>query len=436
VRFKNVIELVRKLVALPRRYPFRALAIVLVLGPVIWFAARYAWAEHHYRAAERDLANQNCAAAIKHLLLCLRVWPDDIHTHFLLARTARRCNAFDDAREHLDTCERLGASGEAFTLEAVLQRVQQGDMVGVETMLRQRADSDSAESAFVLEALAQGYLRTYRFDRALDCIDRLLQRQPDHVLALLWHGQMMEHINRRDEAADDYRRVLQINPEESSARLSLGDLLLKLKRHAESMEQFEYLSRRRPDDPVVRLGIACCQRGLGRNDEAKRLLDELYRQYPDEGRVLYERGKLALDDGEFERAEDLLRRAQARNPFSEEMTYALYQCLMGLQKKDEAQRLRVRLDQISKDRQRLVQLTKIVVEHRRAPAERAEAGTLCLRLGMTDHALSLLNTALQEDPGNLQAAQGLVEYYDRIREPAHADLYRRRVQEIKTNRRN
>src|SRR5205807_10408817 len=96
------------------------------------------------------------------------------------------------------------------------------------------------------------------------------------------------------------------------------------------------------------------------------------------------RGKIAVDDGELDRAEDLLRGAQAQSPFDEEIGYALCQCLMARQKTDEAQRFRLRLDEIRKDRQRLLNLTTVIVEHRRAPAERAEAGTLCLPLGMTD----------------------------------------------------
>lgn len=419
-----MISRVRSSVLLLCKKPLRAGAgLLAILG--LLAVAGYAWNEFQFRAAVRALDSQKFAEGIKHLQL---VWPKGLATHFLLARTLRRNSAFDDAEHELQGCEQLG---EAYTLEAVLLRVQQGDLEGAESTLRQRAESDSAEAPLILEVLAQAYLRTYQFDRALDCINRLLKGQPNHVLALQWHGQMMEHINRREEAVEDYRRALAVNPDDKSARLSLGDLLLNLNRYADSLEQFDYLRRRWPDDPAVRLGVACCQRGLGRSEEARQLLDALLLQHPDEARVLYERGKIALDDGEMHRAEDLLRRAQARSPFDDQFMYTLYQCLVALQKHDEARRVRTRLDEISKDRVRLVELTKTVVEAGRAPAERAEAGNLCLRLGMTSQAFSLLSTALQEDPDNLQAAQGLVAYYERVRDLERAAAYRRLVETLK-----
>ena len=234
----------RSSVLLLCKKPLRAGAgLLAILG--LLAVAGYAWNEFQFRAAVRALNSQKFAEGIKHLQL---VWPKGMATHFLLARTLRRNSAFDDAEHELQGCEELG---EAYTLEAVLLRVQQGELAGAESTLRQRAESDSAEAPLILEVLAQAYLRTYQFDRALDCINRLLKGQPNHVLALQWHGQMMEHINRREEAVEDYRRALAVNPDDKSARLSLGDLLLNLNRYADSLEQFDYLRRRWPDDPAV-----------------------------------------------------------------------------------------------------------------------------------------------------------------------------------------
>ena len=145
--------------------------------------------------------------------------------------------AFEDAKHHLDICQELGGSNDAIDLERMLLLVQQGDLSGLDRSLKQRADQDSAETPLILEALAQGYLRTYDLRAALDCIRRLLERQPRHVQALLWHAQAMEHLNRRDEAAADYRQALQIDPDEKWARLSLGDVLLQRHQPREALQR-------------------------------------------------------------------------------------------------------------------------------------------------------------------------------------------------------
>jgi tetratricopeptide (TPR) repeat protein len=402
------------------------LGAVAILGP----GGLYLWDEYHYWAAGRDLERLDFAGGVKHLN---RVWPKGAATHFLLARTARRGGAFDDAKNELAISEQLGAAGADTALESVLLGTQQGDLAGLDGALRQRALVDSPEAIFILEALAQGYLRTYRLEGALTCIKTLLERRPDHYLALLWHAQMMEYIHRDEEAVAEYQRILEVKPDERFARLSLADILLKTDRPREAFGHFEYLTSRWPDDPAVRLGMACCRRGLGQHDEARPLLAALLKEHPNEARVLYELGMLALAENSLHEAEDLMRRAHARSPANAPMMYGLYTCLERLKKTTEAAALREKMAQNDRDSSRLVELTKTVVETRRAPAARAEAGTLCLRLGMPDQAFSFLTTALQEDSINIEALEGLALYYAQTGEAARAAAYRQRAAQLKAN---
>ena len=428
-------ERLRRLVLVLGKHPLRAALVLGVLLPLVGFGGWYVAAEflfrYHLRAAERDLAGLNLPGGIRHLTRCLRLKPADIQTHFLLARTARRGGAFDDAEHHLELCKELRGTSPAIDLEEQLLRVQQGDMGGMERALRKRAEQDSPETPLILEALAQGYLANYDISPAMTCIERLLKDQPNHIKALLLHGQTLEQIGRAEEAEADYRRVLEIDPNELLARASVGDVMLKFNRPREALEQFEFLARRRPDDPQAQLGLACCMRKLGQADDAKQILDKLLQNYPDEPRVPFERGMLALDEAHLPEAEGFLRRAYKQNPFDVKTMHALHQCLQGLEKKVEAKTLLKKMEQVDRDRKRLIELSKTVVEMPRAAVERAEAGAICLRLGMFGHAFSMLKRSLEDDPNNLQALESLADYYERTGKPDRASTCRKRAEEVK-----
>ena len=425
-----VINFLRRLLLAPYRHPLRMLLVLLVLLPAAGFGGWYLLADYHLQAAQRALDNLDFAGGLKHLNARLRMYPADVETHFLLARTARRGGAFEDAEHHLDICQELGGTNDALVLERTLLRVQQGDLTDLDKSLKRRAEQDSADAQLILEALAQGYLRTYDLRAALDCIRRLLERRPHHVQALLWHAQAMEHLNRQDEAAADYQQALEINPDERWARLCLADILLQRHQPREALSHFQALAGREPEDPAVRLGIACSWRGLGQNAEARPLLAGLLKEHPDEARVLYECGKLAFEDGRLAEAEDLLRRALAKNPYDVRTMYSLQLCLGASGKQAEAKALLEKLQEVDALKKRLFELTKTVVESSHAPVERAEAGWLCLRLGMRDHGLTMFRLALHDDPNSLRALQGLARYYELSGNTDLAKKYRVRAEEL------
>ena len=430
-----VSERLRKLASVLRRHPLRTGLLLIVLLALAVPGAPYLWGEYQYhahlRAARRELERFNFAGAITNLSDCLRQRPTDGEAHFLLAQTARRAGALDDALHELHTCAELGGKDEALELERILLRVQRGEPAGYDTYLQKRAEVESADTPLILEALAQGYLRIVDLRSALVCIDRLLERAPNHVPALLWHAQAMEYVERDLEAVTDYRRVLQINPKERPARLALGAVLLRPHQYREAADQFDYLAQRPPDDPRVRLGMACALRGMGRTEEARPVLDALLQDHPDEPRVLFERGKLAQDDNQQTLAEELLRNAHARRPFDVPMMYALYQCLESRSKQPEAKALLAKLQQLETDKKQLLELTKRGVEKGWTANQRTQAGKLCLRLGMMEDALSFFNLAVHDDPRHIPALDGLADYYERNGNPSLAHEYRERARRMK-----
>jgi tetratricopeptide (TPR) repeat protein len=408
---------------IPRLLPWRrhptasVLAVLALLAAGGWFG-RLAWrhgqATSHWHAAQQALAQRDWAGARQHLAFCLTVWPNSGETHFVAARAARRAGDYAQAREHLRACERLRWDAEAITLEKDLASAQRGDLTEVEARLLERALNGDPDTPLILEALTQGYVRTYQLPGVLYCSEQLLALVPDHVQAHIWHGWVLEQVTRYDDACDEYRQAIALAPDDVWARLSLGELLLFLRsRPDQAAEQFDYLIARQPHNPAYLLGLARCRAAMGRTAEARRLLDEVLNAYPDEPLALSERGRLALKEGDRDRAERLLRRALERSPGDLQAAGALALCLEALGRPAEAAKYRALGRQIEADQKRLEELAKQSTKTRLAPALRAEAGRLCLRLGQEQQGLQWLYGALQEDARQPAAHRALADFYDR-----------------------
>jgi tetratricopeptide (TPR) repeat protein len=410
-----------------RRPLLSALGVLALLGLGGW-SARAVWrqtaAAWHWRQAEQAQARGDLASERAHLALCLEGWPDSGEVHFAAARAARRAGAYSEARDHLAHCQRLRWPTEALTLERELALAQRGELGEAEGRLLELAHSGHPDARWILEALALGCIATYRLPGALHCAEQLLRLQPDHPQALVCRGWALEQLQRFEEALNDYRRAVALAPANEWARLSLAEVLLHLGQPAEAAEQFECLLRRRPDNAAFRLGLARCRVRLGQVTEARRLLDGLLAEALDEPPVLSERGRLALQEGQKEEAERLLRQALERAPADRQAADALAQCLQATGRSAEAEEYRTRARRIEADQNRLTELAQRIVQAPRAPAERAEAGVLCLRLGREAQGLHWLRSALHEDPGQPVAHQTLAGYYEDRGQPERAARHR------------
>jgi len=258
---------------------------------------RHVWAGYHWRAAQTALAQNNFVQAQAHLKRCLEVRHDP-ETQFLVARTARRAGDYDEAVQRLGDCERLQGRTPAVALEQVLLRAQRGDLTAdVEGQLWALVQQNHRHSLLILEAMAQGYIYTYRLRSGLACLERWLQQQPDSIQALLWRAQLCQSLQSYDEAHNDYCRAVALDPAHDKARLQLAVFLAFSGRPDQAVEHFERLRQRQAQNPQVLLGLARCRDSQGRTNEAEQLLDALLGQNPQDISALRERGKIALHAG-------------------------------------------------------------------------------------------------------------------------------------------
>jgi tetratricopeptide (TPR) repeat protein len=398
-----------------RRQLGRLLMVVCLLAPCAfgsYFLGRHVWASYHWQAAQASLKRHDVAQAQKYLERCLAIRGDS-ETWFLAARTARRAGNYEQATYGLRECERKEGTTPAILLEQLLLRAQRGDFtIELEDQLWVLIYQHHPDSVLILEAMAQGYIYTYRLGSARVCLERWLQQEPDAIQALLWRAQVCESLGSYDEALHDYSRAVATDPADDNARLKLAVFLAFSGRTDKAVEHFERLWQRQAHNPQVLLGLARCRDSQGRTKEAEQLLDALLRQRPQDVPGLRERAKIALRTGRPDEAESWLRKCLTWDPYDQEATYLLALCLGQRGRETEAQYYRARLERIDADLKRLEAVNRAVG---RAPDDaslRHEAALICLRYGQEQEALRWLTGALQVNPQYRPAYQTLANYYE------------------------
>jgi tetratricopeptide (TPR) repeat protein len=431
-----VIVRLSKLSSAARRQRFRLLWLAVLVGvgglgcfllypPII--------AQQHFRAAEKALADKRLPEAREHLDVCQHAWPRSPAVQFLIARVARLGGFYEEADRRLDNCKRLNGPVEQIELERALLRVQQGGMTrSMELALLRYVEQDHhADSVFILEALSQGCLRTYRNESAILYLTKLLELKADDAHVLLTRGWVYDRMSNWENARNDYTAAQRLTPDNQEALLRLARALVNNGQPVEAMAHFQELHERDPDNAVAGLGLAQCLHKLGRFDEEEKLLDALLAKPPRKPEIVLQRGDLALQRDQPVLAEPLLREAVKLDAFDYQAHYSLAQCLRKLAKESEAGAEFDRAKEVLHDRQRLSQLTD---ELQYNPYEgslplRVELAQIFLRSGQERESILWLQGALQIDSGYRPALQMLAELYEKKGQSALARDYRERAEQ-------
>jgi len=405
----------------------KALICTVFLGLLSWIGytqANRLRIEHHLHLADEALRRFDFDKAQEETEACLRLRPKDPNLELRLARTLRRSGRFNEAELHLLKSQELGGISPESILEFALLKAQRGDLVDSQPFLVAALKSDSPDSSLILEALAQGSIEVFHFGSAVTYLNQLLEREPDHAMALVWRGQVWERLNRLEEALRDYRRAIEIKPDFLTARLSLGEMLVRLSRGDEALEQFEYLQERQPDAARVLLGLAQCRRQQGDTEKAEELLNELLDQYPDFREGLVQRAMLRLDANKPVEAERLLRRALKKSPYAREPNFLLARALQLQGKETEEKKCRDRVKEIDESRSGLGRVVALMSKSPNDLDLRCQAALLCLHCDRNIEALQWLQGSLQINPNHKPTHAALADYYEQMGQPELAAPHR------------
>jgi tetratricopeptide (TPR) repeat protein len=305
-------------------------------------------------------------------------------------------------------CQQKQANADEVLLEWALLRAQVGELEAVEGYLIDQLRSGSAQVVLIQEALIEGYTRTYRLGPALAGVEEWLKQRPDDTQALYLQGCIYQQVQRPQMALSSYRRAVELDPQRDDARWRLSQCLLQLGLYEEANPQLEYLHRHYPQNTEMTVELAGARFKQGQLAEARQLLEAVLAEHPDNEAALRERGRLALAEDNAPLAEKWLRQAEKRNPHDAQLLPLLITALEHQDKHDESQMLQERLQENSRDFQRLGQIClRELGERPNDPVLHSELGALLRRLGYREAARSWLLLALQEDPNCASARAAL-----------------------------
>jgi Tfp pilus assembly protein PilF len=376
------------------------------------------------KAAERELRQQNPAAARARLERYLARWPSDQKALFLAAQAARRCDACAEAERFLSAFEKKSGPTEASRLEWALLGAQQGDFAGEEDKLRSAVDRNHPESPAILLALAKGYFVAYRRKDAIAALSRLLDRNPGHVPALLLRGTVFDSLRQLEAAEEDFRRAVGLAPENALAHAALAGLLNRLGHGREAIYHYEMAQRFGLADPPTRLGLARALTDASELAEAERQLEQLLAADPDNADGLVERGRLAIRQRRFAEAEPHLAKAVRIAPWHRDGQQLYCLALKELGRSEAAAQCEARLAELRVE-DGIGGRLKLRARDNPGDVEvRWDLWLWSLRNGESTEGLAWLTEILRTDPRRPEPHKALADYFDREGQPRRAALHR------------
>ena len=187
-------------------------------------------------------------------------------------------------------------------------------------VVARRRDGASSVSTLGLDTAdalnARGYelQEQRRHEDALDCFDRALALQPDHVHALNNRGNALLDLKRHEEAMASFDRVLELDPDYAEAYNNRGVVLINLGRDEGALASLERAAALKPDYAQAHGNCAYVLHRMGRIEEALARFERVLELAPDDADALNNYGNVLLDLKQNSRALDAYERLLAMRP--------------------------------------------------------------------------------------------------------------------------
>ena len=394
-----------------------------------WFVQRSGWAaERRLAAVTHDLKRWHLADAAAELARCRIAWHELPAVYLLSARAERLQDNFAAAEEFLREFLHKGGAAEDQRREGAMLAAYRGHIDPVAGYLQNCIAEEHPDDFFAFDALVIGNGKTYRLAQAEHWLKRWRQRYPDAIPALLHEAWLDERILHRAEAIVCYERILALDAANDVARLRLAQVLVIRKQTDQALEHLLVLQKRLPDNRQVLVELARCWQAQGDAAKAAAPLTELAVRFPDDGEIAGLRGRLAMEQQQWDLAERLARRAHELQPFEVAHLSQLQQCLALQGKHDEAKKFLAEVNQLKADFERMQ--TLVLDELPLAPRDpklRWEAGALLQRHGAYPEAIRWYESALREDANYAAAHAALAECYEKTGRGDLAQEHRRKA---------
>lgn len=395
-----------------RRWSF-FFASVLVCMAVVVGKPLYLWRQ--ISVARQSLATGQPEVALSILQQATSLAPDNAETHYLLAVAERRSGHLDRVSLPLQRAAKLGWTKDDIERQSLLAIAQTGDVDATDARLKTimiRGVSDEAAEE-IYEALAIGYLKTYRLKEAWECLNSWSMWQPQAIFPKIWRADICHRINNRTGEESEYRAILAIDPKHCEARRHLADLLKDSNRVEEARQEYEHCLRTCVSIPEVLIGLAECHRRLAQVQSAVPLLKQALDRNllaAQRASVLSELGQIAADEGRFQEAIAKLDEATRLAPYQAPIWYSLSQAYARTGNEVRSREL---LEQSVRIRSQSLRVEEITQQLLKTPINadlRYEAGKIMMELGLKKEGAGWLQTAIQIQPDHRLALEALAAY--------------------------
>jgi tetratricopeptide (TPR) repeat protein len=366
-------------------------------------------------AARQSLSSGHPEVALPVLRRSAASAPDNAEVHYLLAVAERRSGHLDRVSSPLQRAEKLGWTKEDIERQALLVVTQNGNVDATDAPLKKimiRGVSDEAAEE-IYEALAIGYLKTYRLKEAWECLDSWSGWQPQAIFPKFWRADICHRINNRPGEEREYRAILAIDPMHVESRRRLADLLKDTSRVEEARQEYDRCLQGGQVTPGVLIGLAECHRRLAQAESAVPLLKQALDQEltaDQHASVLFELGQIAADEGRFHEAMTSLEEAMQLAPYQASILYALSQACARTGDEARSRQLAERSERIRSQSLRVEEITHQLLKTPRNADLRYEAGKIMMDLGMKKDGAGWLQTAIQIQPDHQLAREALDAY--------------------------
>jgi tetratricopeptide (TPR) repeat protein len=272
-------------------------------------------AELLYTLGLLEMQQQRYAEAGEHFRRLLNAGQRTDEAKYYLGRVAEEQEQFDEAAKwygqvqhgqfYLDAQSRIAS---------VLSKG--GELARAREHLGSARSAQSDIEAIVQLYLAEGELlrEAKQYQEGMELFNRALSKYPGNTNLLYARALMAEELGRIDQLEADLRAILESDPNNATALNALGFTLAD--RNERVHEALGYIKRAyeaRPDDPAVIDSMGWVQFRLGNYDEAEQHLRRAFKLMPD-GEIAGHLSELMWAQGQKKQALSLLREALDKEP--------------------------------------------------------------------------------------------------------------------------
>lgn len=153
-----------------------------------------------------------------------------------------------------------------------------------------------------------------RYDRALDCITRAIQRDATKPLYFYNQGLVHQKLNQLHEAERSYRQALSLKGDYVEALGNLGNVLREKGELDEACAAYEQVLTIKPDHPEGYNNLGVVLKEQGKRDEARDAYQRAVALNPENAEAHYNLGVILFEDERLDEATARFEQAVAIKP--------------------------------------------------------------------------------------------------------------------------